>query len=239
MTTSQDIPMPVMDESPMTKLHIPRFGGYAVFDIETGPLPDEELARVKPTFEAPSNYKDPEKIRAHIEQAEARWKEQAALDAVTGRVLCIGTRLKGKTWILEDNDSEDVLIDTFWQMWRDHSKALMYVGFCCKRFDLPFLIRRSWALGVSVPSDVRDGRYWSDRVIDLAEIWQMGNPGDTISLSNLCKFLGIGEKTLDGKEFFKLWTENREQALAYVEHDLDLTERLAQVLGVLPVKAAA
>jgi hypothetical protein len=33
-------------------------------------------------------------------------------------------------------------------------------------FDLPFLIRRSWAWGVPVPM-VREGRFWSRQFIDL------------------------------------------------------------------------
>ena len=35
-----------------------------IFDIETGPRSRAELAECVPTFEAPSNWKDPEKIRA-------------------------------------------------------------------------------------------------------------------------------------------------------------------------------
>jgi len=226
--------MPVIEEMP--NLKAPRFGGYCLFDIETGPLPDEELNKVKPAFEAPANYKDPEKIKTYIQEAEVKWKEQAALSAVTGRVLCIGTKTGSSLFILE-NDDEGVMLEDFWSAWIDHRKAMFYVGFCCKRFDLPFLVRRSWALGVRVPADVRNMRYWSDRVVDLSEIWSLGNYQDTISLKNVSRFLGIGDKTLEGGEFYRLWQSNREQALAYVANDLMLTEKLAVKLGVMPEAA--
>jgi hypothetical protein len=36
------------------------------------------------------------------------------------------------------------------------------VGFNINAFDLPFLFRRSWALGIAVPFGLRKGRYWSN-----------------------------------------------------------------------------
>ena len=42
-----------------------------IFDIETGPRSRAELAECVPTFEAPANWKDPEKIRAYVAEKEA------------------------------------------------------------------------------------------------------------------------------------------------------------------------
>jgi 3'-5' exonuclease len=69
-----------------------------VFDIETGPLSDAELAAALPPFDPNEvkvgNLKDPEKIAAKLAEAEANHRrdfvEKAALDAMTGRVLAIG-----------------------------------------------------------------------------------------------------------------------------------------------------
>ncbi len=61
-----------------------------IFDIETGPRSRAELAECVPTFEAPANWKDPEKIAAYVAQKEAEWFQSAALSALTGRVLAIG-----------------------------------------------------------------------------------------------------------------------------------------------------
>lgn len=68
------------------------------FDIETGPLPENELAALMPPFDPSEvktgNIKDPEKIAAKIAEAEVNHKrdfiEKAALDPLTGRVVAIG-----------------------------------------------------------------------------------------------------------------------------------------------------
>ena len=53
-----------------------------IFDIETGPRSRAELAECVPTFEAPSNWKDSEKIRAYVAEKEAEWFQSAALSAL-------------------------------------------------------------------------------------------------------------------------------------------------------------
>lgn len=69
-----------------------------VFDIETGPLSDAELAAALPPFDPNEvkvgNIKDPEKIAAKLAEAEANHRrdfvEKAGLDALSGRVIAIG-----------------------------------------------------------------------------------------------------------------------------------------------------
>lgn len=68
------------------------------FDIETGPLPETELAAMVPAFDPAEvktgNLKDRDKVAAKIAEAEANHRrefiERAALDPLTGRVLAIG-----------------------------------------------------------------------------------------------------------------------------------------------------
>lgn len=69
-----------------------------VFDVETGPLPETELAALMPVFDPAEvktgNLKDPAKIAEKIAEAEANHRrdffEKAALDPLTGRVVAIG-----------------------------------------------------------------------------------------------------------------------------------------------------
>ena len=69
-----------------------------LFDIETAPLPESELAALVPPFDPAEvrtgNLKDPDKIAAKLAEAEANHRrdfiERAALDPLTGRVLAIG-----------------------------------------------------------------------------------------------------------------------------------------------------
>ena len=200
-----------------------------VFDIETGPAPDSELALVKPKFKGPSNYKDPTKIAEAIASAEADWKEKAALSAVTGRVLCIGI-LAGTTFEFLHGD-ETKLLGAFWEAWRDQGRV--WVGWSCKSFDFPFLIRRSWALKVPVPADVFQGRYFDTRLVDLMDIWNCGNREQRESLDTVCKMLGLGAKNGSGADFARLWIEDNDAAMDYLRNDLRLTAALADRIGIL------
>jgi hypothetical protein len=205
----------------------------AVFDIETGPRPDEELASMMPEFEAPKNYKDADKIKSYIEAERRDWLEKAALSPVTGRVLAIGVRTKDGNEIFSDD--EKVALLAFWSRLTDLARArVQMVGFDIFRFDLPFLMRRSWVNGVKVPDGLIDARGYFNRVnfVDLIEVWRCGDRATSISLDNLSKFLGVGAKTGDGAHFAKLWATERKLAIAYLENDLALTEGVARRLGV-------
>jgi uncharacterized protein YprB with RNaseH-like and TPR domain len=106
-------------------------------------------------------------------------------------------------------------------------------GFNIFQFDLPFLIRRSWKHRVPVPLGLRRGRYWNDELIDLREVWQVGDRMARGSLDAIAKHLGVGEKNGDGAEFAKLWATDRTRALAYLQNDVGLTARVAGALGMV------
>lgn len=205
----------------------------AFFDIETGPLPDEQLALVKPEFKAPANYKDEEKIKAYLVEAEAKWKQDAALSALTGQVLLIGTMQGG---IFDAHMGEEKqLLTEFW-MWLDTMQlALSHTicGFSILNFDLPFLVQRSYLMGVSFPWAIRKGRYWSEHFVDLAELWACGSREKMASLDTLARSMGLGAKTGHGADFAKLFSEDREKAVAYCENDLRLTAAMAERMGIV------
>jgi hypothetical protein len=72
-----------------------------VFDVETGPLPEADLAALMPVFDPAEvktgNLKDPAKIAEKIAEAEANhhrdFFDKAALDPLTGRVVAIGVMM--------------------------------------------------------------------------------------------------------------------------------------------------
>lgn len=204
------------------------------FDIETSALPPEKLDLVKPEFKAPSNYKDADKIAANIAEQEASWREKAALDATTGQILCIGMSIDLSLDVTQAPEAET--IERFWnwlelRLWA----AETVIGFCVYNFDLPFLVRRSWVLGVEVPKMIRKGRYWHEGIIDLADIWKLGNFDQRVSLNVLARALGVGSKSINGAEFGRLWETDRPAAIAYVENDLTLTRLCAEkMLGIKP-----
>lgn len=204
-----------------------------VFDIETCSLPESELAPFIPTFDPPANYKDPDKIKAALDAKRKDWIESCALDPITGRVLAIGMLVNGEFVLISEPATESTMLYEFWDAIQGGGIIHKLVGFNCFLFDLPFLIRRSWKLGLPVPFGVREGRYWNDRITDLRDVWQMGDRQASGSLDTIAKHLGIGKKSGSGADFAKLWNENREQAIAYIKNDLSLTAEIAKKLGVL------
>lgn len=249
------------------------------FDIETGPLPDDQLTAICPPFEPPphpgefdkasvkvGNLKDQAKIDEKYRLAEEdhkravadydssvlaagklhfeSFKSKAALDATTGRVLAIGYRAadNGKSGIDDGGGDESKLIESFWakqQKCRAANRKL--VGANIHVFDLPFLIRRSWILGVDVPASVVvNDRYFDPIFVDLRAKWLLGQRwGDCpSSLDVMAKALGVGAKPngVGGGDFARLWfgsAEERQQAIAYLLNDLEMTAGVATRLGVV------
>lgn len=199
------------------------------FDVESSAQPDEQLARLKPEFKANRTLKDPDKITADLAAKEQAWKDDAALDAKYGMVLCIG--------LLDDEGVEFLtgpepnILKAFWAIFEDGPRM---VGFNIKGWDLPFLCQRSWILGIQVPQDLWNGRYWNLRFVDVLEQWCcFSNRFEGNSLAAVAKATGVGEKTGDGKDFSKLYSENRQAALDYCGLDLELTAKIASRLGIL------
>lgn len=206
-----------------------------IFDIETGPRSRAELAEIVPTFEAPANWKDPEKIRAHVAEKEADWFQSAALSAVTGRVLAIGhlDTATGECGFLASGD-EAADLAAFWRFVTSFGALrAQLVGFNSNRFDLPFLIRRSWLLGVPVPAPLTAGRFLPFDCVDILDTWRCGVREDSISLDSLARFLGVGRKTGSGADFATLWSTSPEAALQYLANDLHLTRRCAEALRLI------
>ena len=187
-------------------------------------------------------------IAAKASAADDQWREfvdRAALSPVTGRVLAvgwIGTNDVVQIWAVNpaDADAEKKLLTTFWVSFRDCCKTdTTIIGFNSHGFDLPFLIRRSWLLGVDVPDDVMGNGRPHRLFIDLMQVWGCGNRQERISLNDLSAFFGHGQKTegVDGGDFARLYLsekpEDREKAIEYLRQDVRLTLAAAKRMGVV------
>jgi uncharacterized protein YprB with RNaseH-like and TPR domain len=183
------------------------------------------------------NLKDPDKIAAKIAEAEASHRreffERAALDPLTGRVLAIGVLcLESDNFSIIGHEDEAATLREFWDRLRgDMGRMNGLVGFNIFAFDLPFLFRRSWKHRVPVPAGLRRGRYWIDQLVDLRDLWQLGDRQARGSLDAVAKHLGVGAKNGSGANFAALWQSDREQAVAYLRNDVLLTAKIAEVLG--------
>lgn len=203
------------------------------FDIETGPLPRAEVEKFIPKFEAPSNYKDADKIAEVVSKKEESWFKKAALSCTTGKVLAIGFCSNKDDVSILDGD-EITILTSFWNAITYHGAFLQkLVGFNSNEFDIPFLVRRSWKLGVKVPETLfrlYHGRvYLNENCIDLLDYWSFGTR-DSIKLSDLAVYLNVGEKTDSGENFAQTYVSDRDSALSYLKNDVLLTYRCSQKL---------
>lgn len=215
-----------------------------VFDLETAGFPEADIIHLAPKFEAPSNYKDPEKIAANLAEQKANWVKRAALSPITGRVLAIGIKPRDALPLIFEAptpEDEGSLITGFWDYVNANEFWSTMEGWNVEGFDLPFLIKRSWKLRIPVPMAlVMNGRYLSHRFVDLMKTFQAPNyREDFTSLDTAAKFLGVGAKTGSGAHFAETYVKDRAAALAYLENDLGLTEAVADVLIPDAVQDAA
>lgn len=221
-----------------------------IFDIETGPIAEPHLsAWLDQELEAYANTPGVKRLTNKKDEkiAEKRLDllDRAALSALSGRVLAIGymnlaTKKKAVDCV-SDGSSDQVsprsevdLLNGFWKKVADRREQ---IGFNIKGFDLPFLVRRSYILGVDVPADVFNGRHFSDLFTDLLDRWRCGNNQEYVSLDSLCRACNCGAKPddVDGATFaayFLQGGEKRAQAIAYALNDLDMTAELAERMGV-------
>lgn len=215
-----------------------------LFDIETGPLPIEKIKSVMPKFSAPSNWKDQEKIAANIKQQEEKWLQDAALSPMTGQVVSIAYQLAGSPHSFEsmgtvDNNEKALLCD-FLNRYKSMSGGASgkLVGWNIKSFDLSFIVRRCWALGIKVPGSlVPKGTmrfYWPSTFVDLREIWGCGEYSFSGSLDAVGIAFGLGFKKGHGGNFANLYAdpETRDEAINYQRSEMQICDGLCQRFGL-------
>lgn len=205
---------------------------YICFDIETLSLPSAHvLSQFNPDKVKLGNVTDPKKIEAKIEEARCEFVAGAALDARLARVALIGFNVDGVVSWLDGLDESEILTG-FWATCQEYvwEKKYKLVGYFIEGFDLPFLRRRSWLLGVKVPPWIYNDRGYVDgSFIDLHKLWQCGDRmASTNGLDGLCKAFGVPGKTGDGRDFAKLWETDKTAAKAYCAADLAATYELAR-----------
>jgi hypothetical protein len=230
------------------------------FDIETGPLPDEELLKTyhEPTFEefcetCDARWKQETKQAKYEEGKVGRfdaYREKAALSALTGQVVAIGgATILNDDWkptiIGQEKDrSEQDVIATWWNIVDDClRRQLPMVGHNIHGFDLPFLMQRSWILGIPTPDGILQGtgrRYWHPLFIDTMKEWGFGDNRSFVKLDVLAKAFGLGGKAEGeccGKNFHQFWFSEDEtkhqQAVNYLLQDLRLPASIAMAMGVV------
>jgi hypothetical protein len=227
----------------------PHPGEFDPKNVKLGRMTDE--VKIAATIEA-AQQKHMQAIVDYHERKDngeanywAKIQEDAALSPITGQVCAIGYQgQKTQIHTAVGDVSEEHLLTQFWKVYRSARAAhKKMVGFNIKAFDVPFLARRSWMLGVEVPKTILTPTNYLDSLfIDLREIWGVGYRGSDKpgfgTLDTIAKALGLQGKPDDctGAGFAKmLWSDDpadREKAIRYLEGDLRIVVEVAERLGV-------
>lgn len=171
---------------------------------------------------------------------------RAALSALTGEVLAIGYRGEKTAINCVGQDStgqvitEATIIARFWSQYKSLRKAgRKMIGFNIAFFDIPFLVQRSWILGVNVPDSIYTvpSRYLeSQTFIDLAHVWAGSQRNGFVKLDTIAKAMGLTGKPngTTGADFARLFhnPETRREAIEYLIGDLDITFNVAERCGL-------
>lgn len=192
------------------------------FDIETTANKDSLQFMEEPT--APSNWKNPDKIAAYIENKKAEQAEKAALDADYGKIVALGFKEDGFPIhsILSDIEmSEREMIEVFWQYYKEQGGRSC--GYNIIGFDLPYLMRRSFALGVKPTIIPNLAKYRTSPTLDLMMV--LFNWYGFKSMKWVAKRYRL-DNPLPELEGSQVATMDGETLRAYVENDVYLVYQL-------------
>jgi hypothetical protein len=238
------------------------------FDIETEPDPHavqkytDDYPPFDPADVKHGNTKDPAKIsekvelaaKAHRDGEKAYWSnahEKGSLSPLTGRVLAIGIRGNDfeECHYAKDGFSESDILLWFWDKYEElclntthHGRKIYFCGWNSDSFDIPFLIKRSWARNINIPDKVIDvclssRHVWSTYLVDLMLVFNAGSDWQKrrFKLEKAGDFLGLGKK-LDTQHqlFHELFNSGHDDDLIlakrYLQRDIELTYEIGRVL---------
>jgi DNA polymerase elongation subunit (family B) len=153
--------------------------------------------------------------------------EKGALDAMSGRVVCIGMLIDDGQIVTEitlADEDERRLITEFW---RTVAPNDVLVGHNVLEFDVRFLCQRSWILGIQPSRKVDTRKYYSGDVLDTLQLWTNWGNKKGATLDALGLALGCGGKTGNGANVAKMWAERDIDGIkTYCQEDVRLAYRV-------------
>jgi len=183
---------------------------FVYLDVETVPdqregAADAAASRVK----APSNYKDPEKIRAYVAEKGVEAHAQTSLNGAYGQLFAIGWAVNGEPaqnvvrQDLQRLEDEAFMLEAFYALLTADLQVagapygdggawmVTFVGMNVARFDLRFLHQRSVVHGIKPSVRLPYGASpYSPAVLDLGVEWT-GDHREYVSLDELCGALSV------------------------------------------------
>jgi hypothetical protein len=195
-----------------------------------------------------------ESVKNNIEQSEYRRlavvdietvslnpaDAKGALDALTGRIVCIGLLFDDGQKTTEApvvELDERRLLERFWS---SLGEADVLVGHNLLEFDLPFIRQRSWIHGIQPSRQIDLRKYYTADVVDTMQVWNNWAPKKGGTLANLASAFGCGVKSGHGTDVAQWWASRDIASIVkYCMQDVWLAYRVFCRLKYLTPRAAA
>lgn len=214
----------------MTKLFI---------DIETIPVPVSEREFLRPT---PENVKygnaTKEDTRKRIlDEAIQSFEtgEDAALDALSGKIALIGYAIDDEPVKIIDNDNEKEMLQEFKNVVNkciDYNPDVIsnpiFIGHNIINFDIPYIFRRNFKHGIKTSYLLMNMHTLDyNSIMDTMRMWCL-NRHDMISLKNLASFFGIDmvDNGVTGKEFYKFFATDKQKCIDKCIQDVEVVRQV-------------
>lgn len=177
-------------------------------------------------YEAPSNIKDPVKIKAAIEKKKEDDYNKAVFRYFTSICRC---------WSVHNPATEEAssfygpdetdLVYRFLSYLEKLDRPIILIGKNFVDFDFPFLIGRALALGIGLPDCFKDGRI---RLFDIDWIWSRSKfCSQTGKLADYAFAFNLAPKLAHGSDVGEMVKNDEWERLAdYCEHDARLVSQI-------------
>jgi len=205
-------------------------------DIETIPGQQSWLAdEIRASLSAPSNYKDPDKIQAYIDEAFEAALDKTVFDGAYAHIVCISVAIDDAepiSFYSETPQTEKEMLAEFMSFINQpmHKSGFTdnkrIIGHNVQGFDIPMLRKRCTILGVPVSSFIPlESKPWDGNPYDTMMKWDSRN---FCSLDKLLKAFGLGEKgDTNGSMVYQMWKNGKhEEIKKYCEEDVIKVRKL-------------
>jgi predicted PolB exonuclease-like 3'-5' exonuclease len=152
---------------------------------------------------------------------------KGALDALTGRIVCIGMLIDDGARLDEMAIAGEDEAQILTEFWGTIHPTDVIVGHNALEFDVPFLRQRSWVLNIRPTRVVDVRRYYTTDVKDTLQIWTNWGFKKGVTLDALGAALDCGEKSAHGMNVAEWWaTRDLDAIKAYCLQDVRITYRV-------------
>lgn len=177
-------------------------------------------------YAAPSNIKDPIKVKAAIEKKKEEDYSKAVFRHMTSTCRC---------WSIHDPQTSEArsfcgpdekeVVTLFLSYLENLQRPLILIGKNFVDFDWPFLIGRSLSLGIGLPPCFKDGRI---RLFDIDWIFSRSRfSSQTGKLADYAFAFNLEPKLAHGSDVEEMVKNDEWEKLAdYCEHDARLVSEI-------------